>query len=159
MPSMEVVFTRSPHQVAHSPEQKVTCRQVPRKKMLIYAERSRNVYENKQNMDKVTGECADIFGLATTTERQNAASSAKKRAMGATESRKAPAQVAVNRPTSDRYTNTTSVVPAVCAGRRDRSSGAGTRTAKAAVHATGLVYTLARLVRRGGSLGSRENSK
>ena len=97
--------------------------------MLIYAERSRNVYENKQNMDKVTGEYADIFGLATTTERQNAASSAKKRAMGATESRKAPAQVAVNRPTSDRYTNTTSVVPAVCAGRRDRSSGAGTRTA------------------------------
>jgi len=36
-----------------------------RKKMLIYAVRSRNVYENKRNMDKMTARRSDIYGNMT----------------------------------------------------------------------------------------------
>ena len=37
----------------------------PEKKMLIYDDRSRYVYENKQNYDKMPGEMSDIFGKVT----------------------------------------------------------------------------------------------
>jgi len=35
------------------------------KKMLIYIEQSRNVYENKRNMDKITAKKSDIYGNVT----------------------------------------------------------------------------------------------
>ena len=39
--------------------------------MLIYIEQSRNVYENKRNMDKMTAEKSDIYGNSTWILQKN----------------------------------------------------------------------------------------
>jgi hypothetical protein len=41
------------------------------KKMLIYAVRSRNVYENKGNVDKMTSKRSDIYGNMTQILQKN----------------------------------------------------------------------------------------
>jgi len=41
------------------------------KKMLIYDDQSRNVYENKRNMDKITAEESDIYGDMTWILQKN----------------------------------------------------------------------------------------
>ena len=61
-PSMEVVLTCLTRRSAYSPEQKATFKRTAGKQMLIFAEQSRNVYENKGNTDKMLGEEADICG-------------------------------------------------------------------------------------------------
>jgi len=54
--------------VSFSQQQKVVRKQRMRKKMLISYVRSRNVYENKGNSDKMPGEKADFFGNWTNNE-------------------------------------------------------------------------------------------
>jgi len=39
--------------------------------MLIYDDQSRNVYENKRNMDKITAEESDIYGDMTWILQKN----------------------------------------------------------------------------------------
>ena len=41
------------------------------KKMLIYSDQSRNVYENKRNMDKLTAKKSDIYGNLTWILQKN----------------------------------------------------------------------------------------
>ncbi len=58
---MEVALTRLVRRSAYSPEQKATFKRTARKNV-IFAEQSRNVYENKGNTDKMPGEESDIYG-------------------------------------------------------------------------------------------------
>ncbi len=49
----------------HLNKQKITNEAGPRKKMLIYYDQSRYVYENKENYDRMSGKMSGIYGKVT----------------------------------------------------------------------------------------------
>ncbi len=66
MPGMDESDLRPSWRLIDTPNNKKSqTRRSPGKKILIYDDRSRYIYENKQNCDIMPGEMSDIYGKVT----------------------------------------------------------------------------------------------